>query len=284
MIGTGEVLFGRYRLDARLGESEGVEVWQGADLHALAPVHVKVWAEDHDPRPALLEGEAMAAAQHPGVVRLVDFGLHEGRQPCMMMESVVGETLAERLRDRGPLPWVEALALGAEVLDGLAALHDEGLVHGDVSTRSLVLVPHGTPRVKLVGLQHVVLAGEGWRVDQGPAGVLETKAPEQLAGTEVRPGTDLYALGLVLWEAITGASPFAAEPGRAAARLRWRPEPEALPPSAVPSGVAMAVLEAMMRPSLSFREADARACARRLRAAIGRGAGRAAHLSALAAG
>jgi serine/threonine-protein kinase len=272
MISIGEVLFGRYRIDALLGSSGSTETWQGADLHALAPVHVKVWADDDDPHAALLEGEAMAAVSHPGVVRLVDFGLHEGRRPCLMMESVAGETLAERMRRAGPMSWVEAFELAAQGLEALAALHDEGLVHGDVSPHSLVLVPQAPRRVKLVGLQHVTLAGvgEGRLADEPPVGVLEYKAPEQLGGAGVRGSTDLYAMGVVLWEAITGTSPFAAEPDSIAARLCWQLELETvrgtgrlLPVS------AMLAIDRMVRPSLAYREADARICARRLRAAVG---------------
>jgi serine/threonine protein kinase len=272
MIGIGEVLFGRYRMDGQLGSSGAVETWRGADLHALAPVHVKVWAEDEDPHAALLEGEAMAAVSHPGVVRLVDFGLHEGRRPCLMMESVTGETLAERLRRAGPMSWVEAFELGAQGLEALAAMHDEGLVHGDVSPQSLMLVANGPRRVKLVGLQHVTLAGvgEGRLADEPPVGVLEYKAPEQLAGAGVRGSTDLYAMGVVLWEAITGTSPFAAEADSIAARLHWGPElaPVRGTSRVLPVSAKLAI-DRMVRPSLAYREADARVCARRLRAAVG---------------
>lgn len=277
MIAIGEILFGRYRVDSLLSEGAGIQLFQGADLHALAPVHIKVWGEDHDPAAALLEGEAMAAVHHPGVVRLVDFGLHEGRQPCLMMESVTGETLAERLRRTGPLSWVEAFEIGAQVLEALAALHDEGLVHGDVSPHSLVLL-HGSGsgsssrRVKLVGLQHVTLAGngEGRLADEPPVGVLEYKAPEQLAGAGVRSSTDLYALGVVLWEAITGIGPFAAEPESIQARLGWRPELARVPGTSrlLPVSVKLSI-DRMVRSSLAYREADARICARRLRAAVG---------------
>lgn len=293
MIGIGEVLFGRYRVDALLRSSEGVDVWQGADLHALKSVQIKIWGEEHDPGPALLEGEAMAAVQHPGVVRLVDFGLHEGHQPCLMIESVPGETLAERLRRVGTLSWAEAFELGVQVLEGLAALHDEGLVHGDVSPESLVLLPHpshpshGARRVKLVGLQHVTLAGvgEGRLADEPPPGMLEYKAPEQLAGAGVRASTDLYALGLVLWQAISGVRPFAAEPESLPARLGWRPEIEQLPAGVPVLPVAAKLaLDRMVRPSLAYREADARLCARRLRAALGGTATRASQAWAQAAG
>jgi serine/threonine protein kinase len=267
----GEVLFGRYRVDALLSSTPAVDVWRGADLHALEPVHIKVWGPDQDPGAALLEGEAMAAARHPGMVRLVDFGLHEGHQPCLMMESVAGETLAERMRRVGPLAWAEAFEIGAQVLDALAALHDEGLVHCDVSPHSVVLLPDSR-RTKLVGLQHVGLAGngDGRIVDDPPAGVLEYKAPEQLGGAGVRPGTDLYALGVTLWEAISGACAFAAEPGSIAARMSWRPDLATMPKRARALPLAAKIaLDRMLRPSLAHREGDARVCGRRLRAAMG---------------
>jgi serine/threonine-protein kinase len=272
----GEVLFGRYRVDALLSSGQGVDVFRGADLHAVANVHIKMWRRDDDPGPALLEGEAMAAVRHPSVVRLVDFGLHEGRQPCLMMESVTGDTLAKRLRG-GRLSWLDAFEIGAQVLDGLAALHDEGLVHRDVSTHSIVLQPGAGVRVKLVGLQHVAFASTGEEpavIGKPQVGVPEYKAPEQLSGTGVRPATDLFALGVVMWEAITGVQPFAATPADLSARIGWRPDFDAVAGATAPPASARAALERMVRPSLSHRESDARACARRLRAAMGADASR----------
>lgn len=268
----GEVLFGRYRVDSLVSSTDDsdarVEVFEGMDLHALEPIHIKLWGRDQDPGPALLEGEAMAAARHPGVVRLVDFGLHEGCQPCLVMERVAGQTLAERLAEAGPLPWHEAFELGAQLLDGLAALHDEGLVHRDVSPHCVVLVDQHPDRVKLVGLEHVMFAGAEngpLLLEEPPSGVLEYKAPEQLAVIGVRPATDLYALGVVLWEAISGTSPFAAEPDGIAARIGFRPDFGRIPTLPVAGRLA---LDRMLRPSLAVREADARLCARRLRAAV----------------
>jgi serine/threonine protein kinase len=135
-----------------------------------------------------------------------------------------------------------------------------------------MLLESGARRVKLVGLQHVTLAGlgEGRLADEPPVGVLEYKAPEQLAGAGVRGSTDLYAMGVVLWEAITGASPFSDEPDSIAARLGWEPELASVRGSSsrlLPVSAKLA-LDRMVRPSLAYREADARICARRLRAAV----------------
>lgn len=268
----GEILFGRYRIDELVADHGDVQLFRGSDLHALAPIHIKLWARDEDPVAALLEGEAMAAARHPSVVRLVDFGLHEGRQPCLVMEGVSGQTLADRLQEVGHLPWTEAFELGARVLEALAVLHDEGLVHRDVSPRNVILLPNG--EVKLMGLGHVAFTSnddEPFDVDHADMIEMvepEYKAPEQLAGTGARPATDLYALGVVLWEAIRGANPFASEPDDVVARVGFRPDFDALPEGTAPLSVAgRLALDRMLRASMLHRETDARQCARRLRTA-----------------
>ncbi len=270
----GQVLFGRYRIDSLISSHAGVCVWQGADLHALTSVAIKMGPVDADPGDALLEGEAMAAVRHPGVLRLVDFGLHGGRQPCLIMENVTGETLGQRLATIGRMRWFEAFDVVAHALDGLAALHDEGLVHGDITPDQLVLREGKEPRVKVVGLGHVSLAtgeDEPLCTEQpmlrSPAAY---KAPEQLTGTALRSGTDIYALGVVLWQAISGICPFAEQPEDIAARISFRPDFDQLPVGVPDLPVAgKLAIDQMLRPSLQVRESDARHCARRLRTALG---------------
>ncbi|MCX4246174.1 protein kinase domain-containing protein [Paraliomyxa miuraensis] len=263
MTGIGEILFGRYRIDAHVGDHDGVQLYRGSDLHALAPIHIKLWPRDEDPVEALLEGEAMAAVRHPRVVRLVDFGLHEGRQPCLVLEGVRGQTLTDRLK-AGPLSFPEAFELGAKVLEALAVLHDEGLVHGNVTPDDVVLLPSG--EIKLTGLSHVAFESAGDEpIALDPREALvqpQYKAPEQLAGTGCRPSADLYALGVVLCEAIMGENPFADEPLDVGARVAFRPELDELPVA------ARFALDRMTRASMLHRETDARQCARRLREAV----------------
>ncbi|MCA9654835.1 MAG: serine/threonine protein kinase [Myxococcales bacterium] len=268
----GEVLFGRYRVDSLHSSDVHGCVWQGADLHALAPVTIKMWSQ-HDRERALLEGEAMAALRHEGVVRLVDFGLVDGRHPCLVMESLEGQTLAERLAEVGTLPWTEAFALVAEVLDGLAALHDEGLIHRNVCPEHIVLRSRPKGGVKLVGLGRVGFVTpepELPAVHEEPIGPLAYMPPEQVAGVGARTASDLYSLGLVLWEAISGQRPFEADPHDVAARVAFHPDFDALPEGAPELPVtAKLALDRMLDPSPQQREGDARACARRLRMAVG---------------
>jgi len=267
----GEVLFGRYRIDALTSSRAGELVWAGADLHALAPVTIKMSPADADPQRVLLEGEAMAAVRHPGVVRLVDFGLHQGELPCLIMERVEGETLAQRLFTAGRLPWFSAFELAAEALDGLAALHDEGLVHGDLAPYHLVL--RRGFRVKVVGLGHVALASteDVPAADRvWPLAHPTYKAPEQLSGAGQRVGSDIYAVGVMLWEAVSGSNPFSAAPEDIAIRTSFRPDYESLPAGtpSLPIAARLA-LDHMLQPSLAVRESDARRCGRRLRSALG---------------
>lgn len=268
----GEVLFGRYRVDSLHGSDAHGCIWRGADLHALAPVTIKMWSQ-HDRERALLEGEAMASLRHEAVVRLVDFGLVDGTHPCLVMESVEGRSLGQRLAEEGALPWTEVFALAVEVLEGLAALHDEGLIHRDLSPEAIVLRERPAGGVKLVGLGRVGVVpsdDEPLRADEPPSGALAYMAPEQLAGAGMGPATDLYALGLVLWEAISGQRPFAEVPTDVSARVAFRPDFDALPAGAPALPVAAKLaLDRMLQPSPHQREHDARICARRLRTALG---------------
>lgn len=271
----GEVLFGRYRIDALTSSSAGVEVWEGFDLHALTPITIKLGSPDTEPEDALLEGEAMVAVRHPGVVRLIDFGLHQGQRPCLVMESVGGETLAGRLDEVGRLPWYEAFEVAAEALDALAALHDEGLVHSNITPEHVVLQPGEQPSVKVVGLGHVSFVS----TDNEPTSSEEElpevepayKAPEQFIGSDLCPASDIYSLGVVLWEAISGTCPFA-DQSPLSARIGFRPDFDSLPAGVPPlPPEARVALDQMLRLSVLVREADARHCARRLRSALGIG-------------
>lgn len=268
---NGELLLDRYQIDSDLGMGTSGHVWGGIDTQTGRSVVIKLSPEGADLGRVLLEGEAMAAVRHPNVVQLLDFGLHEGR-PCLVRESADGELWADRLRAAGHMTWFAAFEFAAQVLDGLAALHEQDLVHGDISPDSVVLGGSGSG-VKLVGLAQVSLVtSDSSRAAPLPAatGALAYKAPEQLSRTRLRPASDLYAVGVLLYEAIVGVSPFAARPTDLSARLSFCLDFDALPAGspALPRSARFAI-ECMLRPSSARRETDARLCARRLRTALG---------------
>ncbi len=272
---NGEVLLGRYRVEEQL-ELDGLgSVWRAVDLRGPTMVRVELWDANADPVRALLQGEAMAAVRHPEVTALLDFGLHEGTQPCLVTEWVQGATLASLLACASTVRWSEAFSIAAGVLDGLAALHDEGLVHADLSPRVLMLTQGRPARVKVVGLRRLAFADD----HEAPlvnlaqqAASVPYMAPELLAGTQLQSCADVYAVGMIMWEAISGHRPFAAGPTQIAQRLEFRPDFERLPLGAPPlPAAARSALHRMLRPSPLHREGDARICARRLRRAVGMG-------------
>jgi serine/threonine-protein kinase len=197
----GTILDGRYRVIGRLGRGGMGEVYRADDLRLGQPVALKFLPEavDRDPvRLTQLHTEVRMARQvsHPNVCRVYDVGEYEGHT-FLSMEYVDGEDLSTLLRRIGRFPQDRAIALARQVCAGLAAAHDRGVVHRDLKPANIMLDGHGRIRITDFGLAGA--SGETIR-----AGTPAYMAPEQLAGTEVTPRSDLYSLGLVLYELFTG--------------------------------------------------------------------------------
>ncbi len=197
----GTLLEGRYRIVGRLGRGGMGEVYRADDLKLGQPVALKFLPEDVDQDPARLtqlHAEVRMARQvsHPNVCRVYDVGEFQGHT-FLSMEYVDGEDLSSLLRRIGRFPQDRALELARQMCAGLAAAHDRGVVHRDLKPANIMLDGNGRIRITDFGLAGA--AGETLR-----AGTPAYMAPEQLAGAEVTPRSDLYALGLVLYEAFTG--------------------------------------------------------------------------------
>jgi serine/threonine-protein kinase len=186
------------------------------DVELDRPVALKRLAEnlarDEDlQRRFLREARLAARLAHPNVVRVFDVGEDDGR-PFIAMEYVEGETLAELVAQRAPLPAAEAARLGTQMCAGLAAAHAAGLVHRDVKPQNLLLSTDGVLKLGDFG---IAAGHDGTRLTLagtvlGTAGYL---APEQARGEEVTAAADIYAVGAVLYELLTG------EPSRTAGSL-----------------------------------------------------------------
>jgi len=186
------------------------------DVELERPVALKRLAEnlarDEDlQRRFLREARLAARLAHPNVVRVFDVGEDDGR-PFIAMEYVEGETLAELVAQRAPLPAAEAARLGTQMCAGLAAAHAAGLVHRDVKPQNLLLRTDGVLKLGDFG---IAAGHDGTRLTLagtvlGTAGYL---APEQARGEEVTAAADIYAVGAVLYELLTG------EPSRTAGSL-----------------------------------------------------------------
>ncbi len=205
----GDSLSGRYRLDAEIGRGGMGVVYRAWDVELERAVAVKVLAagfEVGEARDRLLrEARAAAALSHPHVVAVHDVGVHEG-MPFFVMELVEGPSLKERR----PESLEETIELAVQICDALSHAHEHGLVHRDLKPGNVLRARSaGRPAVKLVDLG-LAVRGRGVRITRqgGITGTVNYMAPELALGLEVDGRTDLYALGVMLYEFTTGRLPF----------------------------------------------------------------------------
>ena len=244
------VVGGRYELGALLGTGASAVVRRARDRVSGRTFAVKLFhagASAHDRRRQQREMRALAALHHPGLVALHDGGVEDGR-PFIVTDLVEGPTLAERL-DVGPLDPDEVLRIGARLADALAHVHGAGIVHRDLKPANVLLGADG-PRLADFGIARALdgtaVTGTGYVV--GTAAYL---APEQVRGEWVGPEADVYALGLVLLESLTGRREY---PGAlvesATARLHRPPGiPTGLPFALDTALRAMTALDQFDRPA-----------------------------------
>jgi tRNA A-37 threonylcarbamoyl transferase component Bud32 len=238
----GTILGGRYRIVGRLGGGGMGEVFRADDLKLGQPVALKFLPGDVDRDPARLtqlHTEVRMARQvsHPNVCRVYDIDEVEG-QTFLSMEYVDGEDLASVLRRFGRFSQERALEIARQMCAGLAAAHERGVVHRDFKPANVMLDSAGKVRIADFGLAG--LAGESLR-----AGTPTYMAPEQLAGGEVTARSDIYAVGLVLYEIFTGQR--ALDARNLAELIRRREQAEIVPPSSLVRDLAPEIDDAIMR-------------------------------------
>lgn len=197
---TPSLVVGRYRLDERIGDSPMGEVWRGYDTRADWTVAVRMLgakAVGADTRQVLRQhAQAIARVIHPNVAMVLDVGDDEGA-PFLVMEFLTGPSLAEELAGRGPMKIVEVCDLVGQAAAGLDAAHRAGVVHGQLKPGSLRLAGSGVLKVVGFGPAEQEPAPEDRRY----------RAPEQLDGRGGAAPADLYALGVIMYELLTGRPP-----------------------------------------------------------------------------
>jgi eukaryotic-like serine/threonine-protein kinase len=240
--GLPRVVADRYELGPVLGAGSSAVVHRARDLQRGVEIAIKCFrpgASEHDLRQQRQEMSLLAHLDHPGLVRLHGGGCVDGC-PFVVTDLVAGPTLAERIATGPPLAPGAVRRLGAQLADALAYVHAAGIVHRDVKPANVLLGDGGRPRLADFGIARAVEATAA-TADGCVVGTAAYLAPEQVRGEVVAPATDVYALGLVLLEALTGRREF---PGTAVesatARLYRSPS---VPPD-LPAGLA-AVLTAM---------------------------------------
>jgi eukaryotic-like serine/threonine-protein kinase len=209
-----------YKLLRKIGEGASGVVWEAEHVELGRHVALKVLAPEHAASSAALErfrreARAVAKLAHPNLVQILDFGKSLDGRVYLAMELLTGETLDVTL-DRGPVPWSEAVRVAAKAATALSAAHAAGLVHRDIKPQNLFLTAAGELKLLDFGVATALTQGsdrkptEKERALRGFAifGTPEYMAPEQVAGDAVDGRTDVYALGCVLYEMLTGTRAF----------------------------------------------------------------------------
>src|SRR5690349_2127381 len=269
-------LSGRYELGDRLGSGGMSNVYQATDLILERTVAVKILAEhlsDDERFVARFRREALAVAKliHPNIVQVYDTGIDGGRH-YIVMEYVEGRSGAQILQRQGPVDPEIAAEIGIQACAGLDYAHRRGIIHRDVKPGNLMVVGGpvggGEMIVKLTDFG-IARAIEQTRITQvgSVVGTAAYLAPEQVRGEEATPATDVYALGVVLYQFLTGRLPYE---GSSLAELAVRQQNEKpLPPdtynSEVPETLGAAVLRALEGdPNRRYASADELAAGLRL--------------------
>ncbi|GAA2070179.1 protein kinase domain-containing protein [Williamsia deligens] len=258
----GAALDGRYRIDALIARGGMSGVYLGVDLRLDRPVAVKVMDPRYSADPRFLarlefEARSVARLKDPGLVPVYDQGV-DGEWAFLVMELVEGGTLRELLAERGPMPPHAATAVGMPVLGGLGAAHAHGLVHRDVKPENVLISDAGEVKVVDFGLVRAIAAA-GITSDSVILGTAAYLSPEQVESADADARSDIYSFGILLYEMLTGSTPFRGDTPLALAYARLRGDVP--PPSRVIRGVPRAfdelVLTATARdPADRFADGD----------------------------
>ncbi len=256
MADIGSVLGGRYRLVELLGEGGMATIYRARDNQLERDVAVKVLRPEYGRDPDFFarfrqEAQSAASLNHQNVVAVYDYGTDE-IGPFIVMELVDGEDLASIIRRGGALPPRQAARLAAEIARAIAAAHEHGFVHRDIKPGNVLVTRDGRVKVADFGIARAIAEAQ-LTLPGTTLGSVHYFSPEQARGETAGPASDIYSLGIVLYELVTGKRPFEGDTAAAIATARLTgPVPS---PSAVRGGVPPS-LEAIDRKALAPDPAD----------------------------
>ncbi len=274
-MGVRPQTIGPYSLGERLGAGGMGEVYQAYDQRLDRWVAVKLIrpesAENETARERFRrEARAAARLSHPSIVQIYDI-VESDESDAIILELVEGESLARRLA-RGPLPVGEAVRLGRQIAEGLAAAHARGLVHRDLKPENVMVTPEGHAKILDFGLAKRLEGETSLTEDHRVIGTFRSMSPEQARGLPIDHRSDLFSLGTLLYEMLTGSSPFAA-PSTLETLTRicsYRPPSVRQVAAAVPGPISDLV-DRLLEKDAMLRPQDAREVVRALGAGGERG-------------
>jgi eukaryotic-like serine/threonine-protein kinase len=247
----------RYHLEEPIASGGAAIVWRAFDENLSRSVAIKLLHPHHATDPTVVERferESRSAAQinHPNAVRIYDTG-HDGELVFLVMEHVDGPSLREVLKNNGPLDAMVVAALGEQVASALGEAHEHGLVHRDVKPANILIASDGTVKVTDFGIAKALSGADATLTSPGTVvGTAAYVAPEQLEDGQVDARADIYALGVVMYECLTGRPAFAGDTPTATAAMRLTHE--LLPPRQVRADVPRGLDDVIVRSTRRDRD------------------------------
>ncbi len=258
-----EVLGERYQLQEPIGRGGMATIYRGHDTRMDRVVAIKVLREVYSTDPKFVtrfqrEAKAASALQHPNIVQVYDYGQTDGNY-FIVMELIEGTDLRRYLRSRGVLAVDRAIIIAHDVALGLGAAHRRGIVHRDVKPQNVLVGRDGSIKLTDFGIASVYkdINAERLTTTGMTLGTVQYYAPEQAQGEIVSPAADVYALGIVMYEMLTGRTPFDGDTPVAVAMQHIQDIPT--PPTDLNPGIPPALEEIIMRclekvPEMRFRD------------------------------
>jgi len=257
------LLAGRYQIVSQLGAGGMAHVYQARDVHLQRLVGIKLLRSDYMREASfrdrfLHEARSAANLVHPNIVTLYDFA-HDGPRVFMVMEYVEGTDLKSLLRRQGTLSVKTAVDLMVQICAGVGYAHRAGLIHCDLKPQNILISGDGRAKITDFGIARALSTIQREEEHDVVWGSPQYFSPEQAAGAPPSPASDVYALGIVLFEMLTGRLPFEADDPDELAQLHLSalpPSPRTLNPT-IPPSLEQIVLKVLAKePSARYRSAD----------------------------
>lgn len=211
----GDILDGRYRIEKRIGSGGMADVYRAVDVKARRLVAIKALKEEFAQNGEFVrrfrsEAEAVLKLNHDNIVRSYDVS-REGDIQYIVLEYIEGKTLKQLIRDSGPLSPARAIPIALEICDAIAQAHDRMLIHRDIKPQNIIITPKGRAKITDFGIARFADANTVTYAGTSILGSVHYISPEQARGDTAEASSDLYSVGIVLYEMLTGKLPFDSE-------------------------------------------------------------------------